>query len=383
MLADVQLAIWLAVALSVARIILKRSLGQWLTSRFIPQKPMDNPLQQKLDSPALSELTPLFAQISKNNREVVESVLKKYDSITEEDLAGWVRFRKAEIEHEKIVAKYNESLFKVLAYGFAWTSLVWAILNDPNDWISDTKNSFRNFPDHPITPFFRFVYMFEVGLYVHFAMFQFIDTRRQDFWIMFFHHIATLALLMAGWMSFSYRVGTLILVAHDVADVFLEISKLFKYANQEMLTNICFVLFAVSWFFSRLFFYPLWAWYAGFYYSSGFIAWFPRVPAQFLLMCLQILHVYWFCLILRIVYKFTTEGEVDDERSLSDTDDESSSTHAKNAAANRPLKAKRDRGRENKIFLSFSTILVVSISAYNVWRDGLTPFNELTLIQEG
>ncbi len=50
---------------------------------------------------------------------------------------------------------------------------------------------------------------------------QFYDRARKDFWEMFIHHVVTLLLLSFSWTSNLTRVGTLVLILHDVGDVFL------------------------------------------------------------------------------------------------------------------------------------------------------------------
>ena len=53
----------------------------------------------------------------------------------------------------------------------------------------------------------------------------------QDFWEMFIHQIATLALLILSWTNHMHRMGSLVLLVHDFADHWLELAKLARYAN--------------------------------------------------------------------------------------------------------------------------------------------------------
>ncbi|VVC87591.1 unnamed protein product [Leptidea sinapis] len=55
---------------------------------------------------------------------------------------------------------------------------------------------------------------------------QFWDVRRKDFWQMFIHHIATIALFSFSWVCNLHRIGTLVLICHDCADIFLELCDL-------------------------------------------------------------------------------------------------------------------------------------------------------------
>ena len=74
---------------------------------------------------------------------------------------------------------------------------------------------------------------------------------------MFTHHVATLILLSASWITNMVRIGSLVLIVHDTVDWLLEISKLTNYAKWERLCEFCFVCFASVWFASRLVYFPL------------------------------------------------------------------------------------------------------------------------------
>ena len=41
----------------------------------------------------------------------------------------------------------------------------------------------------------------QLGVYLHLSAYQFVDTRRSDFWEMFVHHLATIGLIVFSWMS--------------------------------------------------------------------------------------------------------------------------------------------------------------------------------------
>ena len=70
---------------------------------------------------------------------------------------------------------------------------------------------------------FRY-YMIELSFYWSLLFFQFMDTRRKDFWQMLAHHIVTLLLIHFSWITNFVRIGTLIMLLHDFADIFLDVS---------------------------------------------------------------------------------------------------------------------------------------------------------------
>lgn len=62
-----------------------------------------------------------------------------------------------------------------------------------------------------------------------------------------------------GYFACSFmKIGTMVFLCHDINDVFMETAKMCKYARREALANLLFALFVVSWFLSRMFYFPLW-----------------------------------------------------------------------------------------------------------------------------
>ena len=84
----------------------------------------------------------------------------------------------------------------------------------------------------------------------------------QDFWEMFIHHVATLALLTLSWSNHMHRMGSLVLIVHDFADHWLELAKLLRYAGWAKSCDACFGIFTLVWAFSRLGLFPSWVCYS-------------------------------------------------------------------------------------------------------------------------
>lgn len=65
--------------------------------------------------------------------------------------------------------------------------------------------------------------MISMSFYWALTVTQFFDNKRKDFWQMFIHHMITLLLMALSWVCNLHRVGSLVLVVHDCADIFLEV----------------------------------------------------------------------------------------------------------------------------------------------------------------
>lgn len=153
-------------------------------------------------------------------------------------------------------------------------------------------------------------YMISMSFYWALTVSQFRDIKRKDFWQMFVHHVVTLLLLALSWVCNLHRVGSLVLIVHDCADIFLEAAKITKYANYQKLCDCIFAFFTVIWIITRLGFYPR------IIYSSSVEApsILPMFPAYYifnsLLILLLCLHVAWTYLILKIAHTAWKSGQV-------------------------------------------------------------------------
>jgi ceramide synthetase len=59
-----------------------------------------------------------------------------------------------------------------------------------------------------------------------------LQVRRKDWLESMIHHIATVILLAYSyWVNFT-RIGVMVLLLHDVGDIFLEAAKLARYSQQ-------------------------------------------------------------------------------------------------------------------------------------------------------
>ena len=87
----------------------------------------------------------------------------------------------------------------------------------------------------------------------------FLEHKRKDFKEMTTHHVATLIVTIIAYMSDHSRIGSMVKLTMDPADVPLHLAKAFNYGGKErksktlqFLADRSFELFAVMFFFTRL-----------------------------------------------------------------------------------------------------------------------------------
>jgi hypothetical protein len=101
-------------------------------------------------------------------------------------------------------------------------------------------------------------YCVQTGFYlqaIHFL--AFLEVRRKDWLESMIHHIVTVGLLVYSYYVNFTRVGILIMLLHDISDIFLEAAKLCRYSRSMLAANTFFGVFFVSWIIARMVYFPL------------------------------------------------------------------------------------------------------------------------------
>eukprot|EP00040_Diaphanoeca_grandis_P021463 m.114403 g.114403 ORF g.114403 m.114403 type:complete len:378 (-) comp28346_c1_seq1:401-1534(-) len=242
------------------------------------------------------------------------------------------------------------------------------------DYATDTKKLWDPHPSvQPVTQSLRYMYLSQLAIWIVTCIsHRFIEEHHKDYFLMYAHHVVTIFLISFSW-DFQYiRIGLLVLICHDSSDIVCDLLKMFNYMQLEgprglFLTEIAFVTNLFTWAYIRLWIYPRYvvysAWYESRYVLSrqvwidegggekyGFDAdgnfdffrsvqyeIFPKaVPMGFflpaLLSVLAVMHVFWFMLFLRMLYRMivTSAHEAGASEYEGDSDDSSTEEDDKN-----------------------------------------------------
>lgn len=212
----------------------------------------------------------------------------------------------------------------------------WAVLHD-KPWLGFPPSPVNqmefvvNHPQEP-DPWITVYYCYELGFFFSELVVIFHETRRSDFAEYVLHHLCTIALMVLSFVGYEHRIGSYILLIHDVSDIPLCLTKLLHYCPRmpEWFVNVNFVIFVATFAFMRLFCLPI----------HGFMIFFRAIRIRvctwnfwilglLLQVLLQGLHVYWFGLILRLIYRMLFTPFRGDIRSDSDDDAPPAKEHKK------------------------------------------------------
>uniref|UniRef100_A0A3Q3JCL7 Ceramide synthase 3b n=1 Tax=Monopterus albus TaxID=43700 RepID=A0A3Q3JCL7_MONAL len=231
----------------------------------------------------------------------VRSLCKK-TSWPEKRVQVWFRRRRNQ-ERPGLRKRFCEASWRCVFYFFAFVGGVLALYDKP--WLYNLKEVWAGFPKQSMLPSQYWYYHLEIGFYLSLLLRLTFDVKRKDFKEQVIHHIATLTLLSFSWISNYIRIGTLVMALHDFADVLLEGAKVFNYAKWHQTANAMFVVFTVVFMLTRLVIFPFWLIHCTWVYPlEQFAPFFGYYFFNVMLLVLQILHLYWAFLILRMVYKF-------------------------------------------------------------------------------
>lgn len=137
------------------------------------------------------------------------------------------------------------------------------------------------------------------------------------------HHFITLFLVFFSYITLWHRIGSLVFFLHDISDICLYIGKTAHNAGWEGTASIIFPMFIISFFFTRIIYFP-WiiysAWITNFY-NKGFYEFIPNeifsltqrglcinehcfstyLMLLYGMIALFCLHCYWFYRIILLV----------------------------------------------------------------------------------
>ncbi|RWS26193.1 ceramide synthase 6-like protein [Leptotrombidium deliense] len=254
----------------------------------------------------------------------IQGLAKQLDW-SERQVQRWLRLKFSE-NKPTTLTKFTESAWRCSFYSFAFAYGLYTLWDKP--WMWESVHCYVDYPHHSVSNEEWFYYNFELGFYLSLIVSQFFDIQRKDFWQMFIHHIVTVMLLCFSWACNLQRIGTLVLVIHDFADIPLEGAKLSRYVRSANVSNVIFATFTVCWIYSRLGLLPYRVISYSLYFALDIVPMFPAYYIFNALLCaLQVLHIIWTWLILRIAHNAIFNDGVKDLRESDDTTvDEASSS---------------------------------------------------------
>ncbi|KXJ13604.1 ceramide synthase 1 [Exaiptasia diaphana] len=235
----------------------------------------------------------------------------------------------------KDVTKFPESAWKVFYYFSCYMYCCYILYCGKYSFIEDpdsvwTEMKIAGLASKVEIPSDIYIlYVIQTGFYLHsiYATF-FMDKWRKDSIVMILHHVLTICLLAFSFAIRYHNIGVIVLYLHDIADVFLEFTKIcvcFKSRSEDCriadrLVNFGFLMFAFVWAKCRLYQYPYRVLYVTGHTSMKIV---PEgkfyLFFNFMLWALFVMNIYWFHFIILLIWRVIKgeSREVEDVRELS------------------------------------------------------------------
>ncbi|NXT96135.1 CERS4 synthase, partial [Anhinga rufa] len=299
---DLLLSIPFALILVVIRCAFERAIALPLSSKLgvrDKQRPKAQP------NPMLETF---YSTLCKNPEEGELISLAKQCDLPVRKVERWFR-RRRNTDRPSLSKKFCEACWRFTFYIISFFTGLAVLYNKP--WFWDHRECWTGYPQQPLQPSLFWYYLLELSFYWSLVFTLPFDVKRKDFKEQIVHHAATIFLISFSYCANYIRIGSLVMVIHDASDCFLEPTKIFNYMKWKKTCDSLFMIFSAVFLISRLVIFPYTVLYNTYFYSMEiFQPFFGYYFVNALLIILQLLHVFWSCLIIHMVYKFILQGTV-------------------------------------------------------------------------
>ncbi|KAI0068641.1 longevity assurance proteins LAG1/LAC1 [Artomyces pyxidatus] len=238
------------------------------------------------------------------------------------------------IKREAKLARFGEQGYAILYFGIFG---LWGmrIMGQLPTWWYNVEAFWIDYPHWQMKPELKRYYLMQASYWCQqliVLVFK-LEKPRKDYNELVAHHIVTLWLVGWSYLINLTLIGNAVYMSMDIPDAFLGTSKILNYMRWDRTKIAVFAVFIFVWTYFRhyLNLVMLWSVYRDFDLipetskvwapeTGAWLVWWMKWQIFAPILLLQLLNLFWYFLILRILVRAFTDVKVTDERS----DDEES-----------------------------------------------------------
>jgi hypothetical protein len=138
------------------------------------------------------------------------------------------------------------------------------------EWLYDAETTFYPYPWKQEDPTsVRTLYLIQLAIWIVTCFsHKYIEEKHKDYFLMYAHHVVTIALIIGSYVGGFTRIGIVVLFIHDVSDIPIDCLKLSNYLKLEnapgfFIVEMSYATVMTSWLYMRLYLFPYYVIYNG------------------------------------------------------------------------------------------------------------------------
>ncbi|KAI0429760.1 longevity-assurance protein [Xylaria sp. FL1042] len=168
------------------------------------------------------------------------------------------------LSNKKRIARFSEQGWMFMYNAVFWSLGMHIYLKSP--YFLKLEELWTDWPQREMEGLTKAYVLAQLAYWTQQLLVVNLEARRDDYWQMIAHHLATTTLITSAYANHHTRVTNLIFVLMDIIELIFPLAKCLKYLGFTTICDVIFGIFMVTWLVTRHIFYLMVCWSV--YYDS-------------------------------------------------------------------------------------------------------------------